>query len=144
MAALLSWRPLLTHWGRVTRICNTKLTTIASDNGLSPGRHHAIIWTNAGILLIEPLEINFSEVLIEINTFAFKKMHLKVSSAKWWRFCLGLEVLSEPTIWQAYNRLLKWSWSMVWPTQSHSSAVRHMIVADFWACCNIFPKLIWH
>ena len=41
-----------THWGRVTHICVGKLTNIGSDNGLSPGRHQAIIWTNAGILLI--------------------------------------------------------------------------------------------
>ena len=44
----------LTHWGRVTHICVGKLTIIGSGNGLSPGRRQAIIWTNAGILLIEP------------------------------------------------------------------------------------------
>ena len=43
----------LTHWGRVTHICVSKLTIIVSDNGLSPGRHQA--WTKAGILLIGPL-----------------------------------------------------------------------------------------
>ena len=37
-----------------------------SDNGLSPGWRQAIIWTNAGILLIGPLGTNFSEILIEI------------------------------------------------------------------------------
>ena len=42
----------LTHWGRVTHKCVSKLTIIGSDNGLSPGRRQAIIWTNAGILLI--------------------------------------------------------------------------------------------
>ena len=31
------------------------LTIIGPDNGLSPGRRKAIIWTNASILLIEPL-----------------------------------------------------------------------------------------
>ena len=56
----------LTHWGRVTHICVSKLTIIASDNGLSPGRRQAIIWTNAGILLIGPLGTNFSEISIEI------------------------------------------------------------------------------
>ena len=40
----------LTHWGRVTHICVSKLTTIGSDNGLSPDRRQAIIWTNAGTL----------------------------------------------------------------------------------------------
>ena len=72
----------LTHWGRVTHICVNKLTIIGSDNGLSPDRRQAIIWTNAGLLLIGPLGTNFSEILIEILTFSFKKMCLKVSSAK--------------------------------------------------------------
>ena len=66
---------------------------IGSDNGLSPGRRQAIIWNNAGILLIGPLGTNFSEILIEMLTFSFKKMWLKVSSAKWRPFCLGLNVL---------------------------------------------------
>ena len=60
----------LTHWGRV------------------------IIWTNAGILVIGPRGTNFSEILIGIQTFSFKKMHLKMSSAKWRPFCLGLNVLN--------------------------------------------------
>ena len=73
---------ILTHWGRMTHICVSKLTIIGSDNGLSPDRRQAIIWTNAGILLIRTLGTNFSEILSEIHAFSFKKMHLKVSSAK--------------------------------------------------------------
>ena len=46
-------------------------------------RRQAIIWTNAGILLIGPLETNFREMLIEIQTFVFKKIILKMSSANW-------------------------------------------------------------
>ena len=72
----------LTHWGLVTHICVSKLTLIGSDKGLSPGRRQAIIWTNAGILFIEPLGTNFSEILSEIQTFLFRKMHLNMSSAK--------------------------------------------------------------
>ena len=83
----------LTHWGRVTHICFNKLTIIGSDNGLSPGRRQASIWTNAGILLIWPLGTNFSEIWVESLTFSFKKMRLKVSSAKRRPFCLGLNVL---------------------------------------------------
>ena len=82
-----------THWGRVTHICVGKLTIIGSDNGLSPGRRQAKIWTNAEILLIGPLGTNFSEILIALETFSFKKLHLKISSAKWRPFCLGLNVL---------------------------------------------------
>ena len=84
-----------THWGRVTHICVSKLTIIDSDNGLSHDRRQAIIWTNAGILLIAPMGTNFSEFLIEIHAFAFKKMHLKMSSGKWRPFCLGLNVLNQ-------------------------------------------------
>ena len=83
----------LTHWGQVTHICVSKLTIIGSDNGLSPGRRQAIIWTNAGILLIGHLGTNFSEILIRLHIFSFKKMHLKMSCAKWRQFCLGLNVL---------------------------------------------------
>ena len=45
------------------------------------------------ILLIWPLRTNFGEILIEIYTFSFKKMHLKMSAAKWRPFCLSLNVL---------------------------------------------------
>ena len=83
----------LTHWGWATHICVSKLTTICSENGLLPGRCQATIWTNAGILFIGPLGTNFSEILIEIHTFLFKKMHLKMSSAKWHTFCLSPNVL---------------------------------------------------
>ena len=77
-----------THWGWVVHICVSKLITIGSDNGLLPGRRQAIIWTNAGILLIGPLGTNFSEILIEVLTFSFKKIHWKMLSGKWWPFCI--------------------------------------------------------
>ena len=83
---------VLTHWGRVTHICVSKVTIIGSDNGLSPDRRQAIILTNAGVLLIGPFRTNFSENLIGIQTFLFKKMPLKISSAKWRPFSLGLNV----------------------------------------------------
>ena len=38
--------------------------SIGSDNGLSPGRRQAIIWTNAGLLLIGLLGTKLSEILI--------------------------------------------------------------------------------
>ena len=75
-------------------ICVGKLTIIGSDNSLSPGWRQAIIWTNAGILLIEPPETNFNEILINIHTFSFKKMHLKMLSGIWWPFCPGLNVFT--------------------------------------------------
>ena len=93
---------LLTQWGRLTHICVSKLTIVGSDNGLSPGLWQAIIWTNAGILLIGLLPTNFSEILIEIHTFLFKKMHLNRSSEKLRPFCLGLDVLN---IFKKCNKL---------------------------------------
>ena len=87
---------LLTHWGRVTHLCVSKLTAVGPDNGLSPGRRQAIIWTNAGILLNESLGTTFSELLAKTHTFSFKNMRLKMSSGKRWPFCLGLNVLTAP------------------------------------------------
>ena len=80
----------------MTHICVSKLAIIGSDNGLSPDRRQAIIWTNAGLLLIGLLGTNFSEILIEILAFSFKKKRSKVSSAKRRPFCLGLNVLMDP------------------------------------------------
>ena len=60
---------------------------------MAPSRHQAIILTSAEILLIGSMGTKFSGILIEINTISFKKMHLKMSSGKWRRFCLGLNVL---------------------------------------------------
>ena len=92
---------MLTHWGLVTHICIGNLTIIGSDNGLSPGRRQAITWTNVGILLIGPLGTNFSEMLVEIQTFSFKKIHLKMLSGKWRPFCLGLNELNKQnTFWK--------------------------------------------
>ena len=59
--------------GRVTHICVGYLTIIGSDNGLSPCRRQAIIWTNAGISLIGPLGTNFNDILTKIHTFSWKK-----------------------------------------------------------------------
>ena len=82
----------LTHWGPAMHISVSKLTIIVSDNGLSPGRCQALIWTNAGILSVGPLGTNFREILIENCIFSFKKMRLKMSR-NWWPFCLSFNVL---------------------------------------------------
>ena len=99
---------LLTHWGWVTHICISKLTIIGSDNSLLPDQHQAIIWNNAGILIIGPLGTNFRKILIEIHIFSSKKMHLKASSAKCLPFHLSLNVLhnlSFPrTIWLKHHK----------------------------------------
>ena len=87
----------LTNGGRSRdvrqHICASKLNHHWSDNGLLPDRHQAVIWTNAGILLIGPLGRSFGWIVIKNHIFPFKKMLLKMSSGKWRPFCLGLNVL---------------------------------------------------
>ena len=87
--------PPLTHWGRKMHICIDNLTINASENLLVTWlalSHYlnqcwnTINWTQG---------TNFSEIVIEIHTFSFKKTHLKMSSSKWSPFCLGLNVLSK-------------------------------------------------
>ena len=77
----------------MTHMSSSKLAIIGSDNGLSPVRRQAIIWTSAGILLICLLGTNFSEMLIEISIFSFWKNRVKFS-LKRRPFCHGLNVLT--------------------------------------------------
>ena len=44
--------------------------SLVQNYGLWPVRRQAITWTNAALLLIKHPEINFSEFLIEIETFS--------------------------------------------------------------------------
>ena len=62
--------------------CVGKLNSIGSDHGLLPVQHQAIIWTNAGIFLIGSLGTNFSEILIKIKHFHWKKYFETVISKK--------------------------------------------------------------
>ena len=96
----------------MTHICVGNLTIIGPDNGLSPELRQALIWTNAGILLIGPLGTKFIEILIWIQTFSFKKMHLKMSSAKWRPFCLSLNVLNSIAVqkWVITSHIKLWLW----------------------------------
>ena len=49
-----------------------------------------------------PLGTNFSEIIIKMYIFLFKKMHLKMSSGNSQSFCLGLNVLNWPTFLKWY------------------------------------------
>ena len=119
----------LTHWGRVTHICVSKLTTIVSDNGLSPKWRQAIIWTSAGTLLIGPLGINFSEISIKIDIFSFKKMHFKMSSGNWQPSCLGLSVLTKDPKCSGI----------------HESSIRYLLPLPLFSySMRIHPRRAWH
>ena len=99
----------------MTHICVGNLTTIGSDNGLSPGRHQAITWTNVGILLIGPLRTNLSEILIGIQTVSFKKMHLKMSSAKWRPFVSASMCWVQYVLWELGQYHVYWCLGPVRP-----------------------------
>ena len=94
-------------------MCVGKLIIIAaSDNGLLPGRRQAIIWNNAGIFSIGPLEINLGEMFIEIiifieeNTFEDACEILSISS---WPQCVN-----DITMYEVKHTLylLWWLWYM--------------------------------
>ena len=124
----------LYHWGRVTHTCISKLTIIVSDNVLVPGQQQAIIWTCAGILLIRMLGTNFSKILCEIHTFSMTKMHLKMSSAKWQQFYLGLNGLMLVHVMAWYDQapshepvLTNSFWQlMVWPVANEKIAKENL------------------
>ena len=95
------------QWGRTTYICISKLTIIGSDNGLSPGRHQAIIWTIARILL------------------------MNASSAKWQPSCLGLNELSEN--YSLDNGWLQDSqWAMIRINNDLNSTVSYCVTRTQW------------
>ena len=95
---LMSRCHALTHWGRVTHICVRKLTIIGSDNGLSPGRRQAIIWTNDRILLMRPLGTNFSEIFIRNSNIFIHENALENVVCQMASICLGVNVLNSQGI----------------------------------------------
>ena len=78
----------LTHWGWVTHICLLTMPSLAQIMACR------LIWTNVGKLVIGPLGTNISEIIIEIQTFSYKKIHLKMPSGLWRPFCHVLNVLT--------------------------------------------------
>ena len=95
---------------------------ISSGNGLSPIRYQAITWTNAGLLSIGLLEMNFSEIWIWILSFPFKKMHLNMSSAKtaailsrgrWVNWCHRNPPVRLPVLQRRYKDLTTWQTGII-------------------------------
>ena len=78
-----------THEGRVMLMWFSKLSIIDSDN--------AIVRTNAGMFIIGHVETNLGEIIMDIHTFLFKKMQLKVSSGNWRAFCIGPNLKKKQT-----------------------------------------------
>ena len=128
----------------MTHIWVSKLTIIGSDNGLSPSRRQAIIWTNAGILLIRnKLQWNLnrnSNIFIEENTFEIGvwKMAAILSRPQcvnWpgWEFTLGWVYWNLPMVndavvlgCRARSRLAPSQWE----TWLQCNAVSHWLGAN--------------
>ena len=96
----------------MTNICVGNLTIIGSNNGLSPGLRQAIIWTNAGILLIGPIETNFNEIFnqnsnIFIQENVFESIVCEMAAILCWPQC----VIYDKTI-------LLWLWNGLTTTLS--------------------------
>ena len=113
------------------------------DNGLSPGRHQAIIWNNAGLLLIEPLGTNVGEISIGIQTFSFKKMHLNMSYAKWRPFCLGLNVLNYQANLIPWHRMIQ-GWYLAWYLNRYQPTYQYITpnsnINDDFTCQHIVAQ----
>ena len=73
------------------------------DHGSSTPWRQAIIWSSAEILLTGPLGTNFSEMSIEIHIFSLKKFHLKMPTAKWRPFSLGLNVFIQTAVLSSFH-----------------------------------------
>ena len=86
----------LTHWGRVTHLCVSKLTIIGSDNGLSPDRRQAIIWTNAGISIGR---LGTIKITAEWTSWQMKLMFVHL-----WDVAVGYREKSWPWIILQYHR----------------------------------------
>ena len=98
------------YWYRYRKICNdmqpylaewrlyasVNWVSIGSGNDLSSVWSQAITWTNTDLLPIGHLGTNFNEIWIEILTFSFKKIRLKIIVCKMaailsWPQCVNLK-----------------------------------------------------
>ena len=64
------------------------------SNGMTPNRHQAITQTNVDLSYTGPLWTNLGEILIKMKQFSFKKMHLKMLSAKMLTISFRLQCIS--------------------------------------------------
>ena len=87
-------------------------------------------YCNDGILSNGPLGTNLNEDLITSYTFSFKKLHLKISSAKWRLFRLGLNVLNP-----SYVRYCRASADVVlWGTRASWSRFPWIVLRSLFGC----------
>ena len=130
----------LTHWGWVMHICVSKLTIIGSDNGLSPGRRQAIIWTNAGILLIGPNKPQWN-LNRDSNIFIQENAFIKV-------VCEMAAILFQPQFVKMHTCLhCKHCGSRQWMLSSQISGPpfhKHGLISILTWIINHMPSKVWH
>ena len=113
----------------------SKLIITGLDNELSPDRHQAIIWTNAGILISGPLGINFCEnsTLNSTQKCLFVIcMNIHTTTMGVWN---PWRVYLTPRTYNIYKQnidLISWnghvsrcamqSWTSHWPSEPHPVA----------------------
>ena len=116
------------------RVYASVIWAIISNNDLFRRR---VIWIVAGTLLIQHLEINTSEILIEIKTFSLKKMHFTLSSAKWRTFWLQCVKGRQTT------PLV--SCSFIWLSTSFSQhCAQYLLWYHWWPTHERPPLVFWY
>ena len=103
----------------MTQLCARKLTIVGADNGLSPGRHQTIIWTNGGILLICTLgnlkrnsytyiqENEFDNVVSEMVAILSRPQYVKVNMTQEFCICVLPRVMLSGLIYPRFNEVEK-------------------------------------
>ena len=95
-------------------------------------RHWFVAWSVPGHFLNQCWNENSIEILI----FSFTKMCLKVSSAKWRPFCLGLNVLKMQLNYPG------WHWFI---RKGNNPCLNAMYASDELACIHtVYPKKYAH
>ena len=113
----------LTHSGFVTHLSINDLHWFRQWLGTW---HQAITWTSYD------LWTNFCEIWTKIQNLSIKKIHLKISSAKWRPFCSCLSVSTITWIPDADITIWHWiGWSRVFHYRSPSTDPSH------WNCTSI-------
>ena len=148
-----------THWGQMTHICGIKLTIIGYNNGLSPGRPRAIIWTNAIVDCIirrKKLQWHFNRnsnifnhenAFLSEASFGRRVLSLPASVCVSVRPCVNHELvraithhpfkLGSPNLDHRCKRpwfrsiLVFWGY---WPWYSRSNLTSKSKFTPFWAC----------
>ena len=85
---------VLTHWGLVMHICHQPRPSLVQIMACRLFGAKPLSKPMLGYCELNSLRTNFSEILIKIQNFSLRKIHLKISSVKWRPYCLGLNVLT--------------------------------------------------